>query len=259
MMFQNGFCLAVKDSKGNILRESNGQVYLPFHSEYSLLLKNTKSMRAAVKVRIDGMDALGGDEIIVPAYGSTVLERFMLDGNLSTGKRFKFVPATDSGVQDPTSGDNGLVEAMFQEEYVYPQPVHWEGPTILRNKSFTLNNSGTAPGVGSFYCSSVGGMLNDSKMSFAPDSCSIGNAIPLACSAGATVEGAQSGQAFCRVANFDHNNLVCATRLCLRLMGNQVALTVKDTKHIHCSFCGKKNAFSANFCQGCGMKIARIS
>jgi hypothetical protein len=264
MMFQNGFVLAIRDSKGNILRESGGQVYLPFHSEYSVFLKNTKTVRAAVKVRIDGMDALGGQEIIVPANGTVDLERFMLDGNLHSGKRFKFVPAGDSAVQDPTSRDNGLVEAVFYEEWPVYQPMPFVAPNPPQQdhwRYFSAPDSGTPTMTNCFFSSSVGAKSMDgAKLSYCADSMSAPMAMAAmpAASAGATVEGSHSGQSFHQVNDFNYNRLVCEVRLALRLVGSQQPVTVKDTKHIHCSFCGKKNAFSANFCQGCGMKIARI-
>jgi len=68
MMFQNGFVVAVKNDKGEVLRESrNQEVFLPFHSEYSLRLKNNNGRRATAEVIIDGTKVLGDHQIVIEA------------------------------------------------------------------------------------------------------------------------------------------------------------------------------------------------
>lgn len=117
MMYNNGFVVCIKDENSKVLREQRGrEVYLPFYSNYSILLKNTNNRPSIAKVEIDGTDILGGMQLILPAYGSVELDRFCIDGNLNVGKKLHFVPQNDSRVSDPTSTDNGLLNITFTLE-----------------------------------------------------------------------------------------------------------------------------------------------
>ena len=56
MMYNNKLAVAIK-SAGKVLREFNkDEVYVPFGNEYSIFVKNMNSVRALVKVSIDGVD-----------------------------------------------------------------------------------------------------------------------------------------------------------------------------------------------------------
>ena len=229
MMHSNGFVLAVKGSDRKILRELGGRVFLPFHSEYSLFLKNINSVRATCSISIDGTDVLGGEELIVRAGESVDLERFLADGNLTSGRKFKFVPLSDSKVQDPSSPENGLIEVHFWKEkqkYVLPTTLY---------RSFDTRLSKGAPNS----------MLYASSMTF---SCA---ATPA--SNGATVEGGVSSQAFSRT-DFEGKDGE-ATVLRLTLVGREEPLTVDQTKFVHCTQCGRKNSISNNFCGKCGTML----
>jgi len=116
MMFSQGFTASLKVG-GKILRETNGTVSLPFNSEYSVLLKNKLSRRAMVKVEVDGQDATDGTKLILPANGSIDLERFIKNGNLKAGNKFKFIERT-SKIEDHRGikEDDGLIRAEFWAE-----------------------------------------------------------------------------------------------------------------------------------------------
>src|ERR1700721_1628098 len=98
MMYSNKFVASLKVG-GKILREQSGVVALPFGAEYGILLKNLNSRRAQVKVTVDGQDATEGTKLILPANGSINLERFIKNGNLKTGNKFKFIERT-SKIED---------------------------------------------------------------------------------------------------------------------------------------------------------------
>jgi hypothetical protein len=115
MTHHNDFILAIK-YHGQVLRESNGKVFLPFNSEYSLLLKNNRSYRATAQVFIDGMDVSDGREFVIDAHSNMEIERFLLDGNFDKGNKFKFVKSDHKDVVDPSSSDNGIVKVIFWEE-----------------------------------------------------------------------------------------------------------------------------------------------
>lgn len=118
MAYQEGFVASVIVN-GKPLREINESnertVRLKFDSEYKIRLKNNHNVRAFAKVLIDGTEILMGKLIMQP-YGTIDLERFVVDGNLNKGKKFKFVSAGHSEVQDPTSKENGLIEIVFEKE-----------------------------------------------------------------------------------------------------------------------------------------------
>lgn len=115
MMFANKFVLSVK-ANHKILRENQGVVTLPFGQEFSLLCKNLNSRRAMVSISVDGVDATDGKLIIEP-NGSIDLERFIRNGNLNSGNRFKFIERT-AGVEAHRGigADDGLIRAEFWAE-----------------------------------------------------------------------------------------------------------------------------------------------
>ena len=233
MMHSNGFVLAVKDSNKKILRELSGRVFLPFYSEYSLLLKNINSVRAVCSVSIDGTDVLGGEELIIRAGDSVDLERFLADGNLTSGRKFKFVPLSDSKVQDPSSSENGLIEVRFwKEKTIQPQLLYRSVDVIAKNVrgiDYSMSESNCY-----FSCAA-------STTEFSSN--------------GATVEGNVSSQTFSRDSFEGKDGDVTILRLAL--VGREETLTVEQTKSIHCTQCGRKSSISDNFCGKCGKKLDR--
>jgi hypothetical protein len=131
-MYNNKLVAAIKAS-GKVLREQkdndgNTVTYLPFGSEYSIYLKNLNSVRASVKVSIDGKDVLG-TSLIVNANSELNLERFLNNGNFNSGNRFKFIERTASVEQHRgIQAEDGLVRIEFQFEKVYEQPIYKGGP-----------------------------------------------------------------------------------------------------------------------------------
>ncbi len=113
-MFRDSY-VAVLIVGDKIQKESdNGTVVIPFGSEYVLRLKNKLRKRAVADVWIDGKIACKG--IVVDANGTVDLERFVEDGNLSEGKRFKLVRVTDPKVDQPNDSENGNIEVNFYPE-----------------------------------------------------------------------------------------------------------------------------------------------
>lgn len=125
MMYANKFVLSVK-ANNQILRENQGIVALPFGQEFSLLCKNLNSKRAMVSISIDGTDVTGGQRLILQPNGHVDLERYIRNGNMASGNRFKFIQRT-SGVEAGRGikQDDGIVRAEFWEERV-PDKVAYE-------------------------------------------------------------------------------------------------------------------------------------
>ncbi len=121
MMYNQKLVASIK-SKGKILREFKDTVYIPFASEYSILLKNLNTVRAIVNVYIDGENAVPGGLVIDPGR-SVDLERWIKNGNLTEGNRFKFIERT-AAIEDGPRGikeEDGLIRVEYQFEL--PRPV----------------------------------------------------------------------------------------------------------------------------------------
>ena len=63
MMYESKLAAAIKVN-GKVLREFKDTVYIPFASEYSILLKNLNTTRAVVNVFIDGEDIVPGGIVL---------------------------------------------------------------------------------------------------------------------------------------------------------------------------------------------------
>lgn len=118
MVYKDGFIACCKVD-GKILREDAGVVTLPFGCEYSVLLKNLTSVRAQVKVSVDGTDATEGTWLIVPANGELELERYIRNGNFDRGNRFKFIERTEQIEANKGVGaSDGLIRVEYKSEVV---------------------------------------------------------------------------------------------------------------------------------------------
>lgn len=113
-MYRDSYIVALMVG-GKIQKESDdGTVLIPFGSEYVIRLKNKLRKRAVADVWLDGRVAAKG--IVIDANGTVDLERFVEDGNLSEGKRFKLARLTDAKVEQPNDSENGTIEVNFYPE-----------------------------------------------------------------------------------------------------------------------------------------------
>jgi hypothetical protein len=124
MMYNNKLVTVLK-SQGKILREFKDTTYIPFGSEFSILIKNLNSVRAQVRITVDGQDATEGVSLVIAPNSSLELERFIKNGNMHEGNRFKFIERT-AGVESHRGIqiEDGLIRVEFQFEKVLPKPVH---------------------------------------------------------------------------------------------------------------------------------------
>lgn len=114
-MYQSKMAFAIKVN-GKILKEFKDTVYIPFGSEYSILIKNLHTTRAVVNVFIDGVNQTPSG-LVVNALSECNFERSLLNGSLTTGNKFKFIERTSAveehrGVQL----EDGLVRLEYQFE-----------------------------------------------------------------------------------------------------------------------------------------------
>ena len=273
--------------KGKILREFKDTVYIPFASEYSILLKNLNTVRAVVNVFVDGENAVPGGLVIDPGR-SVDLERWIKNGNLSEGNRFKFIERT-AQIEDGPRGikeEDGLIRVEYQFEI--PRPVinlnqvfgnnstiyssEYQGVTDKYSKT-----SGwiTASGASTISQMNVGGVLRGVDYSAgeatkAAAAAAINQVAPDAIEyhsgaatmdwndVGITVPGSKSTQTFQTVTMgaldpVKHN-------IVLRIVGDlghnkpvDKAVTVKHKPK--CVTCGKQNRAHAKFCVECGTAL----
>jgi len=261
MVYKKQFAAAIKVS-GKILREYNGeQVYLPFGSEFAIILKNLNSVRASVKVWIDGQPATDGVSLTIEPNSSIELERFISSGNLKVGNKFKFIERTET-IEDfrGIRVDDGLVRIEYQFENknttpIEPQVHHHYHPPIwhqgLNAPMYSPHNTWYSGGD-TIRCAAA-----------TSDSPNVGNAVLAkgvlrANSVGITVPGSVSNQVFNMSSVFPMESEV--NSLVIHLLGQSEDLvnvvepiTVKAKAK--CTTCGKQNKATAKFCSECGTSL----
>jgi hypothetical protein len=266
-MYNDKLAVAIK-SAGRVLREFKDVVYLPFGSEYSILIKNLNTVRASVKVSIDGNDVGGGHEFIIQPNSELELERSITNENLKEGNRFKFIERTGAIEQHRGIGvEDGIVRVEFDFEQkqnitiyppfrtppVYP-PSPWDQnyPTII----FSSNHS-TDSGMLRSY--GVGGGRTTSAevpsaSNVVADASFEGSNLNID---GITVPGSLSSQEFCCGQSFRTENNPRV--IVLKLLGETEKGAVREPVTVKakpkCVTCGRVNKATAKFCTECGTSL----
>lgn len=248
MMYNQKLVASIK-SKGKVLREFKDTVYIPFASEYSILLKNLNTTRAVVNVFIDGENVVPGGLVVDP--GRTVdLERWIKNGNLSEGNRFKFIERTQA-IEDGPRGiklEDGLIRVEYQFEI--PRPIlnipTWNSTTITRGISGSTGD--WASPMGASY--STNASLN--SMNVTASAASFQN------ETGITVPGSKSTQSFQHVTVGTLESTV--HNIVLKLVGDlgnnkPVTKPVTVKAKPKCVTCGHQNKATAKFCSECGTAL----
>jgi hypothetical protein len=248
-MYNQKLVASIK-SKGKVLREFKDTVYIPFASEYSILLKNLNTTRAVVNVYIDGDNVVPGG-LVIDAGRTIDLERWIKNGNLSEGNKFKFIERTQA-IEDGPRGikmEDGLVRIEYQFEI--PRPIlnipTWNSTTLTRGISGSTGD--WASPVGATY-STTNASLN--SMNVTASAASFQN------ETGITVPGSKSTQSFQHVTVGTLESTV--HNIVLKLVGDlgnnkpvEKAVTVKHKPK--CVTCGKQNKAHAKFCSECGTAL----
>lgn len=273
MMYSNKLVASIK-SNGKILREFTDKVYVPFGTEYSILLKNLNTVRASLNVFVDGTDAGDGSSFVVNAGETFELSRFVKDGNLTQGNRFKFIERT-TAVSDYRGV--GMEDGLIRVEFVFERPIH-RHPALQNiawdkiNFQGSMGNFSKGPDT-SYYSSTIGaGNVNSNlarSISIADASAatsvltttaqSVTNSI--ISDVGITVPGSISDQTFKTVAMFPVETETYS--MVLHLVGETAVgdlimdpITVKSKPK--CTSCGKQNKATAKFCTECGTSLTIV-
>ena len=284
-MYHQKLAFAIK-ANGKVLRDEGDTAYIPFGQEYSLLIKNLNSVRALVRIDIDGTDVTGGTQIIVPANGSVDLERFIKAGNMSEGLRFKFIERS-SKIENGPRGikvEDGLIRIEFEFEReqakIQPHPVYRQqafGPTF--GSDVVTNNEQWHDGMTACASTTAMGIARGISSDTFMNSVSKGQAFVSASSAsdyqtrevktssgivnndkGITVGGSVSDQKFVQGSWFptDGQKHVMIMKLLGEINGKTVTAPVTAKTIQVCETCGTKNKVHAKFCAECGTGLVIV-
>ena len=281
-MYQSKLVASLK-ANGKILREFKDTVYIPFGSEYSFLIKNLNTTRALVNIFIDGEDVMEGG-LVLNAGQEVDLERYVKNGNLSAGNRFKFIERT-TAIEDGPRGtklEDGLIRIEFQYEKPYVAPVLNRGlfygnrysnhdgivggmtqtsfnvNGALRSADFSQNGSVMAQAASAAvdkYCAD-NGIVNKSEVHdgmatmdwmAAPQN-----------DVGITVPGSKSTQKFQTtvMGAMEAEKHTIVLKLLGETPNNKPVLNpVTVERKPKCVTCGKQNKANAKFCTECGTAL----
>lgn len=259
-MYHQQMAVAIKSANKKVLREHGDTVYLPFGQEFSILVKNLNSVRALVSISIDGKDIADGTKFIIEPNKSIDIERFVRDGNMNAGNRFKFIERTANIENHRGVGvEDGLIRVEFWFEKIYPNYTN-NGSWLLDNtvyttigsypkgitRSYSANNSDSQ----AVYSSNVTNCATSS------DSLSVGETHSLN-DTGITVEGSISEQQFRQGAWFatESQSHVIVLKMLGETATNKVKKAVTVDLKPKCKTCGKVNKNSAKFCGECGTSL----
>ena len=277
MMYNQKLVASLK-ANGKILREFKDTVYIPFGSEYSFLIKNLNTTRALVNIFIDGEDVIEGG-LVLNAGQEVDLERYVKNGNLNAGNKFKFIERTQA-IEDGPRGiklEDGLVRIEFQFEKPYVPPLNrgWltaSGSTnqnsiypasfnvngALRSVDYSKNGAITAQAASAAvdkYCAD-NGIVNKSEVHDGMATMDWMDAPKN--DIGITVPGSRSEQKF----QTTYMGAMEAEKhtIVLKLLGETpdnkpvlAPVTVKAKQE--CDTCGHKNKATAKFCNKCGTSL----
>lgn len=278
-MYNSKLVASIK-ANGKVLREFKDTVYIPFGSEYSILLKNLNTVRALINIYIDGDNVVPGG-LVLNAGQEIDLQRAIRNGNMNEGNRFKFIERT-SNIEDHRGIklEDGLIRVEFQFEKVYkrqdgihwnntltwtaPSQPHYSDPTwsVLRSAGggtatpswMTGTTTCGGDGLGTTYAAvnnmTVGATLTAS-------SAQAFNAAPQS-ETGITVPGSKSEQKFVNASWFatesETNSII------LKLLGETpdneaVRKPVTVKAKLKCVTCNRQNKANAKFCSECGTAL----
>jgi hypothetical protein len=253
-------------ANSKILREFGDTVYLPFGVEYSILLKNLNSVRAAVNIFIDGKNVTEGVSLIIDPNSEFELSRSIVAGNLTSGNAFKFIERTSAIEEFKGLGiEDGLIRIEFQYEKKVA-PIDWNSRIRQTQRHddwgsdislYGMERSALHTKGMSGQASSYGGEQSPQIMSLVADTMRSMKSSP-ANEAGITVPGSISTQQFSTTQGFTKEPEKHV--MVLKLLGETATGTVVsqpvtvDVVPV-CTTCGRRNKATSKFCTDCGTSL----
>ena len=246
-------------ANGRVLREFKDTVYVPFGSEYSLLIKNLNTVKAIVNITIDGDNVMEGGLVVEPGQ-EIDLERSVKNGNLKEGNKFKFIERTNAVEQHRgVRLEDGIVRIEFQFEKPWYQPAYtW-------NHSHTPISTSSVLRGQTVYASGASGSTNTAfinTVTASTTSASVNTSSAYYNDAGITVPGSKSDQSFQTARWFptEAEKHVMILKLLGETPDNKPVskpVTVKNKPK--CVTCGKQNKATAKFCTECGTALEIVA
>ena len=245
MVYNEKLVASVK-CNGKVLREDKDTVYLPFGSEYSILLKNMNTKDALVDVTVD--DRAIVSNLIVRSNNDVELERFV--DSMDKGYKLKFIEKTDDISE--CRGDkpeDGLIRITYSfekpkktyEDYNpwkyyndYSRGITWDN--FYTPYNFLSSNIYTKDlGYNTVRCCSVD-YSNDK---------------------GITVEGNDSYQSFTHgnIGELEKETHVIVIQLKGSTKHTKISKPLEVKDKIECNYCGKKSKSNKRFCSNCGARL----
>jgi hypothetical protein len=285
MMYGNKLAAAIKVN-GKVLREFKDTVYIPFGSEYSILVKNLEGKRAVVNVYIDGDNAVPGG-LVLNANQEVELERKIVNNNLREGNRFKFIERTENIENGPRGIklEDGLIriEHQFEMPPAQVKPMNWNNVLYGNTDKGWITASGATTGyygatptsynvngvMRSVDLSRNGEITAQAATTAINNYCAQNNIGSVGevhdgaatmdwCDVGITVPGSKSSQTFqtATVGTMEAETYTMVIKLVGDLGNNKPVIkpvTVKAKPK--CVTCGKQNKATAKFCAECGTAL----
>lgn len=260
-MYKSNFIVAIQH-EGKILRENGDEVYLPFGSQYSILLKNKGSRRALVNIEVDGENVLAGKSLIVEGNTSQEIKGFMRD--MSVTNRFKFIHKTKE-ISDYRGDkiEDGIVTVNYTFEQAKLEPItvierrgSWDQsdpytrtrpwPDYYPNIKYSCMSYNNDDTVGNVSCSNTTTVPVINSQTYSDD--------------GITVKGSKINQQYQYgdIGELENRSYTIILQLKGKTKYKKVVkkpLTVK-TK-LRCPTCGRKSKSSSQFCYNCGTYLER--
>jgi len=249
MVYNKNLVAVIKQSSNNLRehRDSNGNdtVYIPYGSEYSILLKNMNTVKALVTVEVDGREAI--KDLIIRPNKSVELERFF-ENDMNTGHKFKYVQKTDD-IKNYRGDkpEDGIIRITYQfksqNEYFYKTypDIFYDG---------WPNKTDKWPYTGGFNTTAY--YRNNTLRSCNYNNVNVSQPIN---DEGITVEGEYSNQSFTYGDIGTLNPEVHCINI--QLKGyypnkGEVKRPVTTKTKLKCDYCGKSNLSKNKFCSNCG-------
>jgi hypothetical protein len=273
-MYSDKLVVALK-SQNKILREFKDTVYCPFGSEYSIFIKNLNTVRCLVSVYIDGTDISEGTSFIIKPNDSIDLERFVKNGNMESGNKFKFIERT-SNIENHRgiTAEDGLIRVEFKFEKTYggynpldtTRDYYFSSGRGTKVDSLPRGIGGAVAGSGEGYYSnninSIGSVAMD-YIKANPDIVAQAQSINTSCQVndvGITAPGSVSDQKFTKGNYFPTESI--SHVIVLKIVGELNQQLIKEPVTVKnkptCESCGKVNKATAKFCSECGTSLTII-
>jgi len=280
MVYQQKFIAVIKTNNKILREQEENTVYLPFNSEYEILLKNLESRDASVKITIDGIDILDNNSIILRANTSTSLQGFLKNNQVT--HKFKFIQKTEkiSNFRGDRV-DDGLIRVEYRftklkqtittyhEHFYHPvwcacQICHpWKRcihPHVITPTIYYGSAQGTAGGLAD--SSKNVTFSSNSSLENSQSSSSGGevvmDSIPKQ-DEGITVKGSRSNQQFVDSSLFELDDqsytIILKLRGYFQKLNKPVETPILVSTKITCSTCGKANDSKHQFCPECGTAL----